>query len=267
VVDGDEWSETPQLTFYCGSVNRRAVEPLIAEFEKREGVRVDTVYNGCGILIGQMKVISSWSQGKGFPDTYMACDRYYLDAVKDQFQDDVDVSETEVVIAIRKGNPKQIQSLEDLKRDGLRLALGQPQQCTIGVLARNILKDAGIHNDVLKNVVAETCSSALLLPMVVTGSVDAALVYQTDILGAKDDVDSIRIDSPAAKAVQPFSIAKTSKNKWLSRRLFETLARHQDQFESVGFRWKLGAKSAKETGSEESSEERSTSGDASTNDS
>ena len=239
VIDGDDWSLSPELTFYCGSVNRRAVEPLIVEFEQREGVRVNTVYNGCGILVGQMKVIADWRQGKGFPDTYMACDRYYLDVVKDQFQDDVDISETEVVIAVRKGNPQKIQNLNDLVRHGLRVAVGQPQQCTIGVLTRNILKDEGIEGEVLKNVVAETCSSALLLPMVATGSVDAAMVYETDTRNAANDVDVIRIASPAAKAIQPFSIARSSSHKWLSRRFFDTLARHQDHFEAVGFRWKL----------------------------
>jgi hypothetical protein len=75
--------------------------------------------------------------------------------------------------------------------------------------------------------------------MIVTGSVDAALVYETDTKNASDQVDVIRIASPAAKAIQPFSIARTSSNKWLSRRLFETLTRHQDHFESIGFRWKL----------------------------
>ncbi|MBM4058539.1 MAG: hypothetical protein FJ275_09940, partial [Planctomycetes bacterium] len=47
VIDGDPWAVRPELTFYCGAVNRRAVEPILAAFERREGVRVNTVYNGC----------------------------------------------------------------------------------------------------------------------------------------------------------------------------------------------------------------------------
>ena len=72
--------------------------------EQREGVVVNTVYNGCGILTAQMRTILDQQQGSGFPDTYMACDRYYLESVKDWFQDDVDISDTSVVIAVPKGN-------------------------------------------------------------------------------------------------------------------------------------------------------------------
>ena len=32
------WEEVPQITFFAGSVNRRALEPIVAAFEQREGV-------------------------------------------------------------------------------------------------------------------------------------------------------------------------------------------------------------------------------------
>ena len=106
-VDGDRWADVPEITFFCGSVNRRAVETVIKAFEQREGVVVNTIYNGCGILTAQMRTIRNQDQVGGFPDTYMACDRYYLENVKDWFQEGVDVSDTEVVIAVPKGNPGQ----------------------------------------------------------------------------------------------------------------------------------------------------------------
>ena len=71
---------------------------------------MNTVYNGCGILTGQMRIAAE-DKGRGFPDTYMACDVYYLDTVKDWFQEAVNVSDTDIVIAVQKGNPKAIQSL------------------------------------------------------------------------------------------------------------------------------------------------------------
>ena len=101
-VEGDKWEETPEITFYCGSVNRRAVDSLIKAFEQREGVVVNTIYNGCGILTAQMRSIRDQEQGGGFPDTYMACDRYYLETVKDWFQEDVDISDTESSSRFRK---------------------------------------------------------------------------------------------------------------------------------------------------------------------
>lgn len=238
-VDGDTWAEAPELTFYCGSVNRRAVESVIRAFELREGVRVNTLYNGCGILTAQMRMMTDQQQSSGFPDTYMACDTYYLDTVKEMFQEAVNVSETEVVIAVPKGNPKNVTRLRDLTLPGVRVAVGQPDQCTIGVITRQLLTAEGIYDEVMKNVVTQTVTSAFLIPSVTTGSVDAVLAYATDTLAESDKVDVIRIDSPAAKAVQPFGIARSSQQKYLARRLYQAIAKARDQFESAGFHWKL----------------------------
>ncbi len=241
-VEGDVWAETPELTFFCGSVNRRAIEAVVRAFQQREGVVVNTVYNGCGILTAQMRSIHDQRHGGGFPDVYMACDRFYLDSVKDWFQDDVDVSDTDVVIAVPKGNPRGIQSLSDLAKPGVRVSIGQPEQCTIGVLSRQVLKEEGLYDAVMQNVVTQTASSAMLLPTVTTRSVDATLAYATDTMAEADKVDTIHIASPAAKAIQPFAIARSSQHKALGRRLLQAVTEAHDQFEKAGFHFLLQAK-------------------------
>jgi molybdate transport system substrate-binding protein len=239
VVEGDVWDESPEITFFAGSVNRRAVAPIVEAFERREGVTVNTVYNGCGILTGQMKSIMQ-DQSSGFPDVYMACDVYYLETVKDWFQDAVNVSDTEIVIVVQEGNPKQIETLDDLLKPGVRVSIGQPEQCTIGVLTRRLLEHAGIYDQLLKeNVVNQTATSALLVPAVTTGSADAVLAYRTDTLAEQDKIDAVPIDSKLARAIQPFSVARSSQHKQLGRRLFRAIANSQDSFESAGFRWRL----------------------------
>jgi len=236
-VEGDAWAWAPDITFFCGSVNRRAVEQVIRRFAEREGVTVNTVYNGCGILTGQMRVIDQQRGGKGFPDTYMACDRYYLDNVKDWFQEDVDVSAADIVIAVPKGNPAGIRSLQDLTKPGVRIAVGQPAQCTIGALTRTLLEKTGHYDAVMKNVVMQTASSALLVPTVATNSVDAAIAYRTDTMAEQTNIDSIAIDSPHARAVQPISIAKSSTFKHLDRRLLQAVLSARESFENAGFRF------------------------------
>jgi molybdate transport system substrate-binding protein len=239
-VEGDKWSERPEIAFFCGSVNRRAVESVVADFQRREGVVVNTVYNGCGILTAQMRTIRDQRAGSGFPDSYMACDRYYLETVKDWFQDGVEISETAVVIAVPKGNPAGIERVQDLTKPGVRVSVGQPDQCTIGVLTRQVLKAEGIYDEVMKNVVTQTASSAMLIPTVTTGSVDATLAYATDTRAESDKVDAIAIASPAATAIQPFAIARSSDYKNLSRRLLRALANSRHAFETAGFHFRLG---------------------------
>jgi molybdenum ABC transporter molybdate-binding protein len=238
-VDGDKWAEAPEITFYCGSVNRRAVDGVIRAFSEREGVVVNTIYNGCGILTAQMRTIRDQQQGQGFPDTYMACDRYYLDNVKEWFQEEVDVSDTDVVIAVPKGNPGNVQSLRDLTKPGIRISVGQPEQCTIGALTRNLLEAEGIYDEVMKNVVAQMATSAMLIPTVTTRSVDATLAYATDTKAEADKIDAVRIESPAAKAIQPFAIARSSDHKYLGRRLFGAIAQSRAAFEQAGFHFRL----------------------------
>lgn len=237
---GDPWADTPEITFFSGAVNRAAVEPAVKAFQEREGVIVNTTYNGCGFLTGTMKQIDNQSTTGGFPDTFMACDVYYLDQVRDWFQDSVRVSDTRVVIVVPKGNPKKIKSLGDLAQAGLRLSVGQPKQCTVGVLTDNLLKESGVGEKIRANVVAEKPSSGMLVPDVVTGSVDATLAYATDAHKEQARVDTIQIDSELAVAIQPFSVAKSTPYKQLSRRLFETVAASRASFEEAGFNWRLG---------------------------
>jgi molybdenum ABC transporter molybdate-binding protein len=237
-VEGDLWAEWPELTFFCGSVNRRAVEQAIKDFQAREGVQVNTVYNGCGILTAQMKTISE-KKLTGFPDTYMACDRYYMEIVDGLFQDAIEISDTEVVIAVPRGNPKRIGSLADLAQPGVRVAIGQPDQCTIGVLTRQVLEAEGIYDEVMKNVVTQTATSALLIAPVSTGAADAALAYLTDTKAESEKVDVVRIPSEAARAIQPLGIARSSRNKHLARRLMQAITRSRSDFEAAGFHWRF----------------------------
>lgn len=247
-VDGDVWADAPEISFFCGAINRRAIEDVIDEFRKREGVIVNTQYNGCGTLTSQMKTIVDQSSDQGFPDVYMACDRYYLDNVREWFQEDVDVSDVELVLAVPKGS-KTVKSLEDLVKPGVRVAIGQPKQCTIGALTRRMLESENLYEKLMEKqvtdgeVVVEKPSSALLIPDVVVGRVDATIAYVTDVIPNEKDVDIIRIETKHNIAIQPFSIAKTSDHKYLVRRLYRKIANSEKSFEDAGFHFRLGGSS------------------------
>ena len=242
-VEGDVWAERPELVLFSGGVNRRAIEETVKAFGEREGVTVNAVFNGCGFLTAQMRTIRQEQAGVGFPDVYMACDRYYLDTVADWFQEEVDVSETQIMIAVQKNNPQKIKSLKDLAKPGMRVAVGQPQQCTIGVLSRKMLEKAGILEEVMKNVQAQTPSSAMLISTVTTNHVDACLAYRTDTLAEASKIDVVEVESEyAVRAIQPIAISKASVKKHLSRRLMNAILAAREKFEAAGFEYRLGRK-------------------------
>ncbi|MCA9074303.1 MAG: molybdate ABC transporter substrate-binding protein [Planctomycetaceae bacterium] len=243
-VEGDVWTEHPKMNFFCGAVNRRIVEDVVARFSEREGVDINTNYDGCGILTGRMKTIEGQKPELGFPDVYLACDVYYLENVREWFQEAANISDVEIVIAVPKGSDR-VRSPDDLIKPGVRVSIGQPDQCTIGALTRRMLQAEGIYDQLIEKqkqsgeVVVEKSSSALLIPDVVTGNVDATIAYITDVLANTDEVDIVRFTSPLNRAVQPFSIAKSSDHKYLARRLFREIVASPKAFEDAGFHFRL----------------------------
>jgi ABC-type molybdate transport system substrate-binding protein len=153
-----------------------------------------------------------------------------------------------LVIVVPKGSSK-VESLADLVKPEIRVAVGEPSQCTIGVLTRRMLLEEGLQDKFARKqqgdtvMVVEKSSSAHLVPDVVTGHVDAAIAYLSDVLPNIDDVDYIHIQSPLNLAIQPISIAKTSEHKYLLRRLFRRIENSPESFESMGFHFRLGDQS------------------------
>lgn len=235
VSGGDLWADQPELKLFAGSMLRPAIEATISEFEAREGVRISTVYNGCGILVAQMKA------GQ-VPDAYFACDQEFMRQVPDLFPEPVDVSENELVILVPKGNPANIATLKDLTRPGLRVGIGHEKQCAMGWLTQNTFREGGVQQEVMKNVTVQTPTGDMLVNQMLTGSLDAAVVYLSNAAGAGDTLDAVQIQGlPCSVATQPYAVSPDSPHAAMAGRLFAKLCSVDSQadFRAEGFRWKL----------------------------
>src|SRR5262249_14425612 len=197
-----------------------------------EGVRVTRVYNGCGILVAQMKAGER-------PDAYFACDKSFLDQVHDLFLDAVDVSTNQLVILVPRGNPRHIRSLNDLGQRGLRVGVGHEKQCALGVLTQTTLRQTAFQSAVMKNVVVQSPTGDFLVNQLRTGSLDAVIAYVSNATSAADDLEAIRLDIPCAVAVQPLAGGRASDFPQLTRRLLEALRSREsrERFEANGFHW------------------------------
>jgi molybdate transport system substrate-binding protein len=231
----DSWADAPELSVYAGSMLRPAIEDTIVEFEKREGVTVSRVYNGCGILVAQMKAGQH-------PDAYFACDKEFMSQVTDLFPESVAVSQNELVILVQKGNPKNIATLRDLTREGLRVGVGHEKQCAMGWITQNTFREGGIQNEVMANVTVQTPSGDMLVNQLRTGSLDAAVAYLSNAAGAAEHLDAIRIQGiSCSTAIQPWAVAKESSYPQLASRLFARIcsADSIETFAAEGFTWQL----------------------------
>jgi molybdate transport system substrate-binding protein len=240
VVSGDRWSDVPEVTLFSGGVNRRALEPVLEAFAKREGVRVNTVFQGCGALNAQMSTIRDQNTDQGFPDGYLACDVYYMTPVGEWFEEKSAVSSTRIVIVTARDNPHGIESLEDLARPGIRLIVGHPTHCTIGGLTERLFRAAGLYDRIMPNVVERQPSSGFLIAPVVSGAADASLAYFTDTLPEREKLTVIELDTDYAKAVQPYGVARSTGYPHLMKRLYAFIGRWQENYQEFGFGWELG---------------------------
>ncbi len=233
VTPGSDFNEPRELTLYAGSMLRPAIEETITAFEKQEGVRVTRVYNGCGILVAQMKA------GE-VPDAYFACDVEFMNQVKDLFPEPKAISQNELVILVKKGNPQGIKSLKDLGKAGLRVGIGHEKQCAMGWITQKTFVESGLQAELMKNVVVQTPTGDMLVNQMRTGSLDAAVAYLSNAAGSAEFLDAIRIQGlPCSVATQPYGVAKGSRQRQLSERLLKAIQTDASQakFASEGFRW------------------------------
>jgi molybdate transport system substrate-binding protein len=111
-------------------------------------------------------------------------------------------------IAVPKGNPGKVTGLKDFTDKSKKIALCA-EEVPCGAAAKKVFAAAKLtaEPDTLEKDVKAALTKVSL------GEVDAALVYKTDVLSAKDKVEGI--DFPeAAQAVNDYPIATltTAKN-------------------------------------------------------
>lgn len=240
-IGGDAWVETPTLVLFSGGVNRIAIQDTLVEFERREGVRLNIQYNGCGILVSTM-------QAGTMPDAYFACDESYMTQVADRFTPARTVSETDMIVIVQPGNPLGIKSVKDLAREGLKLGIANEEQSALGSLTQRLLSqistDDGVdlYEAIQPNVKVRTPTADLLVNQLRAGGLDAAIVYAANVSQVRDKLEVIPITEGQPTAVQPIAVADRSKHKYLTARLVETLTTEQSRhaFEQAGFRWRAG---------------------------
>jgi|SRR5262245_3929751 len=224
--------EKRELILYAGAMLRPAVEETIKEFEARERVSVTRVYNGCGILVGQMRIRE--------PDVFFSCDPRFMGDVADRFQKPDVVSNNQLVIAVPKGNPAGLKQLKDLGKEGLRVGVGHEQQCALGAITRETFIQSGVYASVRRNVKVESPTGDLLVNQLLTGSLDAVVCYVSNVTPNLGKIEGIPVTGiPCAVPEQPIAIAKGSTNPELAARLIDYLRskKSRERFEKLGFGW------------------------------
>jgi molybdate transport system substrate-binding protein len=116
------------------------------------------------------------------------------------------------VIVVQKGNPKDIKSLTDLARPGLKVALGDSSATAIGKAGAKMFKNLNITDDVEKNVVTRTPTINELVTIMNTGQADAAILTLDNVKTQTMDIITIPLADNDV-LVTPIGVTAYTQNK------------------------------------------------------
>mgnify|MGYP000527066383 CR=1 FL=1 len=240
---GEATSGSESIMLYCGAGIRPAVKPVIDEFERETGIRVETSYGGSGQLFGQLI-----SRRKG--DLYMPGAEYYVDRAAEKGLADADTKARVAyfipVILVQNGNPKDITSLGDFTRHDIRLGLGEPQACAIGKRTVKIFDRNNIpYAKVKENVVTNTTTVNELGTAIQMKTVDATIMWDANAKNFTQDGDIVRI--PPEKnipSIIPIIRLSFSKRPEAAQEFIDFLisSRGQEMIKGQGYTTKLPGK-------------------------
>jgi len=245
IVDGDKWAEQPELVVFAGGLNRPAISRTLREFEEREGVTLTATYNGCGVLVGQIRTGAR-------PDVYFACDNTFIemDGVRQLYPQPRDVSSTKMVMILHRDqvDKLKVSKLEDLSQPGLKVGITHWDKSALGFLSKRLLQKNKLWEKVYPNLKDTPSTADRLVEHVVLGSLDAAIVYKANTTLQRDKLTVIELDDPTALANQPIAVSHDTEHAQLAGRLVEAIQaeRSRDRFLKLGFEWAVGLNQANE---------------------
>jgi molybdate transport system substrate-binding protein len=147
-------------------------------------------------------------------DVYAAASPKYTELLyRDGFlQKPVVFATNKLILLVPKSNPASIRTVYDLRRDGVKLVIGD-STVPIGTYTRQILDTLGITSDVLKNVVSQETDVKGIVTKVALGEADAGLVYRTDAKPVASRTRTIALPDWAQPAIRyELAVVKTSSH-------------------------------------------------------
>lgn len=245
---GDQWEEVPEIHLYIGSMFTPVLEQQVREFARRQGINVYPRWEGCGKLVAS---INSIEDPELFPDAFLACDFQFLKQVEDRFESPVTISSNEIVMAVQRSRADGIQSPQDLLSGDLRIGICEPEQSALGWLTGQLLSSPpyqGLYEQLQARSAVTVDVGPTLVSQLMAGGLDAAFVYRSNVMADPQSMQQIEViplaPSAHSRAVQPWAISKTTKNRQLMQRLLEMIV-HSDtinRFERAGFQVEIPEK-------------------------
>ena len=210
------------ILFHAGLGQRSSLNDIKKVFEKRNpDINVNFSYKGSGYFIAD---ITRSKQG----DLFMPGEEFYLlQAVERGFLTDYN-PKTDIpayfvtVIVTPRGNPKNIKTIEDFARPGVRVGLGNPKSCAIGIWHQKTFKKAGIWDKVKENATM----SAKCIPELGNAcqhkAIDATIIWAPTAVLYLRDIEIIPIEHKYRGIIRlPVGVLKFARYREEAQKLMD----------------------------------------------
>lgn len=218
-------SPSSRLLLFAGAASKPATEEVIQLFQKRTGISVDASFGGSGFVLSQMKLTR-----KG--DLYFPGSSDFMELAK---KEGLVFPETEKIIVylipainVQKGNPKRIFSLKDLTREGIRVAIANPEFVCVGAYAAEIIeKNLNPHEKekLKKNLVNYTESCEKTANAISLKAVDAVIGWRVFQYWDPERIETIYLKPSEIPRIGyiPIAISTFCRDKGLAQKFIDFL--------------------------------------------
>src|SRR6185437_2492310 len=168
----DTSTTTQPLMVYCAAGIKTPVEAIAQEYERQYSVPVQLQYGGSQTLLTKIEL-------KGEGDLYLPGDDSYLHMArkKDLLAETLPLARMMPVLAVRKGNPKHLHTLQDILNGDTRLSQANPDAAAVGKLTREAMQKSGQWEAWRKHVVVSKTTVNDVANDIALGAVDAGIVW------------------------------------------------------------------------------------------
>ena len=203
----------------------------------KEGVNVNItfIYGSSGYVLSQLEL-------KGYGDLYVSDDSHFASLGVERGLLDPDtyreVGYIRLVLLVSEGNPRNISSLEDaLGRSDVRIAVGNPEHVSAGILAFKVFREHGVA-DIVDRLVREgriiyVKSAAEAASYVMIGLADAAISFNVYEAIHPDKLDIVE-DPWLADVRAPVVVAVPVNHGDYSMGFYSFVLEHREVFSRYG---------------------------------
>jgi molybdate transport system substrate-binding protein len=201
-----------EISVFAGSASKPALDEAAGIFGKQTGAKVYLTYGGSGTVLSQMELSKTGDVYiPGSPD-------FLVKAEKDKVTDPTTTKIAAYLVPainVQPGNPKNIQSLSDLAKPGIKVGIANPTTVCVGLYAVEILDNNQLLTDVYKNIITQASSCDNTATLISLKSVDAVMGWSVFHSWDPKNIDTIYLkpEQISRLAYIPAAISTFAKEK------------------------------------------------------